>query len=383
MKPINAIMIVCFLCSLFLAGCNPNSADKPGSSVNQPELETTAQLPSETLTPTATFTQTPSPTAVPTVFGGYKITQHVAYKCDKISICISTLDGQNKVNITEGLSSDPSYGIHSWSPDGKWLLFYSLSRFWLYSIDGSIVKPAYEIKNNSVSSSTYQVSWKPNGSGFVTKCPDSSDSFSGMVDLCFYDLQASSLQKLGISGSKPLYAPDGSSLAYMDISGDKLGFSFKLMQLKNGESAPTEVLTLPEGSQFMEGNYLWEPNGQHFLYAVGKRLFSVSTDGSNNIELAKADTEINLWPAIFSPDGNYLLFLMGMGTAEPMQNGAFNVKQRTLISRDICGLRWTKDNKWIGEINDELYQIDPDSGKTSPIEDADWLNLEGWVVQPE
>ncbi len=374
-----AILVLVF--SLFLSGCGAGQVYE--SRTTQPPTNTATQSPTPTPSPS------PNPTTVPTVFGGYKADRLFIVDCEGNNICLSSIDGNTKINLTNGRFSNIEnlyMFIKGWSLDGKWLQYFiggddceKECGLWTAKVDGSEERqliPSVGFSDwNDFANFNYGIDWSPDNSKFLfnirnSKIGDPIENYEiGIINISDF-----SMHPTNHFGFDPQFSPDGKSYAYLSINLPYMN----LYVVSEDRSEPFLVSSYFFSNPVNQGgNFLWEAGGNALLYSEGNQVYKINIDGTGKELIVDLDKRIDLDSGGPSPDGAYLSFRYGSHGNGAFQAGIIDIQNKKAIIIPKDGrLFWTPDNQLILLDLDtsEYFLTNPANGELTLIDVEDWFS---------
>jgi len=354
------------LIAIFLSACNGQLTTEPTATISPSSTLPPTTLP--TATTTATATVTPTETTIPQpgtlAFASCseskcaiysidndgsvltKLTSDMVYifnplwspdstkivfsacptgniQCSDGNFDIFTIsfDGSQLVNLTNNPSEDRN---PDWSPDGKKIVFNSnrSGNHEIYSInaDGTELK---RLTNNT--RDDMDPKWSPNGSRIVYETTKNLSTGGWYYEICVMNSDGTEQKEL-IEGVSPLWAPDGTHIAFSGAD-DNISDIFMIEPdgtgLKNLINNPTD-----------EFDFSWSPDSKLIAFATNRDynaeiyILCVDCEGNQQINITNSDT--NDQKPSWSPDGTQIAFLsedtLCVMNADGSQKMCFDIK---------------------------------------------------------
>jgi len=258
------------------------------------------QLPISALTPTATSTITPAPTAI----GGGLI---AFVKPADFNICFIRVDGAN-LNCLDIKGNEPD-----WSPDGNRLIFHSIrdenSGLYVTNADGTnIIRLTY---NSDVELDRHP-NWSPDGKHIVFT------SIDGFIYVMNTD-GTNTTRLTGVLCNFPAWSPDGKRIAVSGTNAffinDSSSCNISGIYLMDADGSNKTLLT-----KLASGNVrdiAWSPDGKHIAFTSNLDapptadsfyydIYLMNSDGTNIIRLTQDGQ--GGYDLTWSPDGRHIAF---------------------------------------------------------------------------
>lgn len=212
-------------------------------------------------------------------------------------------------NFSRRQTASNIYGEHSWSPDGKQIVFTtsppesSGQNIELFVRDISNVE---SLQLTNLSANVGHPSWSPNGKEIVF---ESYDRVSTTFRLYKINVDGSGLTQLAeqmeINNRWPKWSPDGDKIAFLHANDVNQSFSLWIM---NADGTEPKLIFAPppgESKSLAAGvrSFSWAPDGNQLVFASGHEgscttvsldaisttcdeyLYKVNVDGSNLTKL--------------------------------------------------------------------------------------------------
>lgn len=293
-------------------------------------LPTATNAPTETLlpllpTPTYAYpTLTPVPTDIPYPTASVVKANAVAFissEKEGYSLWVANVDGSGEKKLVDIIHNyDWAYDQKlQWSPDGRWIIYFSQDKLWIVSRDGLVNRSLLSLPDKSVGYLIIYV-WSPDSSKIAylealsenstvtpnvttpTPGPYTSPYLVGMIDIATGNV--SELSSFEANAGIPVlsWSPNGRTLLFIK------DFSLVLFDV----AARKVVKTIKRGCG-LERGLSWSPNGKWFSYTDnGVGGFNPTWICVNNVtgdlihEIYVDSTSFN---PIWDKTGNYLYFL--------------------------------------------------------------------------
>jgi Tol biopolymer transport system component len=203
--------------------------------------------------------------------------------CRAGDVFIINEDGTGETPVLTGMTADYT----SWSPDGRLIAFRSAvsgNKAYVVRPDGSGLAcvsgphtditsvtwdPAGRIVYTTASGNIFFANLA--GNEVLSLCaggalnpsisPDESMFAYGTVNYSIYSLQPCSLLQASMPGSNPTWSPDGTRLAYIDISG--------LLHFLSGQPPFADM----GPSSINASSFSWSPDGQKIVYEYSGSIY--------------------------------------------------------------------------------------------------------------
>jgi len=292
-----------------------------------PLVLATCVAPSEPTVPSA-GSSTPSPSAVVSPLSGRWILFHSDPAGDS-RLSLMHPDGSALTLLTDAVAGHP-FGV--WSPDGSRVAFLSGSFgqgvLHVVSADGA--------HRTTVTDMAVSLpDWSPDGAGLVFEAVEGG-IYTARPD-------GSELRRIADEGAGPVWAPDGSRIAFFARS--EQGFDVFGM---NADGSEVTRLTRAHGDDVSPA---WSPDGRRIAFVSDRDgdsdLYVVDTDGSHERRLTDdaAPDEAFEW----SPDGTRIVYVSYRGGADPGSIGIGNAEVFVVGVRDGRIRNLSRDPSWDGD----------------------------------
>lgn len=313
---------------VLLAACGPGAATQ---AVN-PTMETAFPI-RVSVTPTQTDIPSSIPlfqlptiagpvysTAIPYPTSSAVQANAVAFieRDSETSLWLSNVDGSGEkklVDITENKSSVKDL-LLQWSPDGKWIGYFSGDELWIISRDGSVKREVLSFPN------LYTYIWSPDSSkiAYEQTKPRSVDTQDpppitvGIIDLATGKVSEISTHRpydpMPIS-----WSPDGRYLLFFK------DFAFNVFEV-NTHKVVQEIKTV--GTDCSGGWNTWSTNSKWFFHSYhGNGRYSINwicvsslADGSTR----KLEVDGRTCGAVWDKTGNFLYFTAAKSNPDDLAN---------------------------------------------------------------
>lgn len=203
------------------------------------------------------------------------------------------MDGTGLRRLThEGVNARPA-----WSPDGRRIAFVrsganSVGDIYLMDADGS------RVVRRTVGSNFWSVAWSPDSRRLAVS---TEGLYESDVWILSADPDGSSPVHVLTNARSPAWSPDGSTIAYVQTSGDD---GYDALAVANADGTNARPITAPEGGRY---GLSWSPDGQRLASSkcdAGRcDLFVMNADGSGMRRLTADGT---VQEAAWSPDGAWI-----------------------------------------------------------------------------
>jgi len=255
----------------------------------------------------------------------------------RAAIFVSDADGRNPVRLTHGVwDASPL-----WSPDGRWIAYYSDDNADIWVVPGTGGEPR---QLTSGPARDAPLRWLPDGSGIVF-----IRLGAGGVQTLVAPLDSGAPRPLvtGVTGNVYGFpSPDGSKVAYVLIRGGR-----STLWVRDSVDGPARQLTT-DGFENARLQRMWSPDGKSLLYTSGRT-------GTTDLWVADVETGAlrqltddihNDMGGMWSPDGRWVLFASDRGGqwdewVVPAAGGpARRVTDDIAVERNII---WGRDGRTI------------------------------------
>ena len=205
-------------------------------------------------------------------------------------------EGQNPTRLTNNTATDFQ---HSWSPDGKHLVYASNQdgNYEIYRVD---VDGSNRLRLTNDSASDTSPSWSPDGQKIVFA---TTRHGSTNAEIYVMNSDGSNLVRLtdnSTNDGSPTWSPDGTKIAYVN------GGVLSIMDADG--SNPNPITSRPEVYVY---EFQWSPNGNQIAFrgetsTFNQEIYVVQVNGSGLTNLSQS-TYADLYPR-WSPDGFKLAY---------------------------------------------------------------------------
>jgi hypothetical protein len=185
---------------------------------------------------------------------GKRVMYVASLPSNKVELCVSDIDGGNKVKIATGDNGQESLLTLNWAPDNFHLSFSQGSKVYIVGADGSGLRQLPSMGDNAISNAV----WSPDQKSVYVSAQGGADN-----SIWKWTGDGSNPEKL-IEKCGYLFDvhPDGNYLLAIHTSGENTGiYEASIPERKC-------VLLLPNVTTF---GAIFAPDGKSFLYAVSSR----------------------------------------------------------------------------------------------------------------
>ncbi len=297
--------------------------------VTQPPTDIPTPTLLTTFTPNPLFTITPSPTAVPPYPTASVVKANaVAFIArDNInpldtSLWVANVDGSGEKKLVDIIYNKDSYdypqeGVQ-WSPDGKWISYFSQDKLWAVSRDGLTKKSLLSLPVKSVAY-LIRYAWSPDSSKIAylelsyskptitpTLRPQGGDGIAiylvGIIDVATENVSELPLFEANAGIPILLWSPNGRDLLFIK------DYSLVLFDV----AANKIVKSIKRGCG-LERGLSWSPNGRWFSYTDngvgGFNATWICVNSATGGLLHKIYVDSTSFNPIWDKTGNYIYFL--------------------------------------------------------------------------
>jgi Tol biopolymer transport system component len=318
------IILSFFILIFLLAACGQ------GTAAPAPVTHTLVmtQPPTDIPTQTATTyfmplgpTSPPSPTAMPPYPTASTVKENaVAFIAEK-ALWIANVDGSGERKLVDVMRNEDSVynRMLQWSPNGKWISYFSQDKLWVVSRDGLINSSLLSLPDKSVAY-LIRYAWSPDSSKIAylelsyhkpavtpTPRPEGGDSgiasyLVGMIDIATGNV--SELSSFEANAGIPilLWSPNGRDLLFIK------DYSLVLFDVTTNKI----VKTIKRGCG-LERDLSWSPNGRWFSYTDngvgGFNTTWICVNGPTSSSIQKIFVDSTSHNPVWDKTGNYLYFL--------------------------------------------------------------------------
>ena len=280
----------------------------------QTVIPTNIIYPTLTPAPVATAisypTATPLPTEIPYPTASVVNTNAVAFierdNENHLSLWVVNVDGSGERKLVD-LTPNRSWvydQLLQWSPDGKWISYYSKDDLWIISPDGLTNKKILSFPD------LYIHMWSPDSSkiAYIQKATSGpvAQIVIGILDLVTEKvLEISSHQA---PDPMPLsWSPDGKYILFAK------DFSYSLYEVDTGKIAEEIEPGGMDMGCWVDWN-IWSPNSKWFFYIQhgnGSYNMWICLSGLNGMTWRIEDVGVVVSPPVWDKNGKFLYFVVG------------------------------------------------------------------------
>jgi Tol biopolymer transport system component len=275
----------------------PTPGADAGTTPTKVAFAVATETPARAAAPTSTATTSAPRPAAPTGKIAYSISTTPDDDPQFRSIWVANADGTNaRTLITYAWS--PVF-----SPDGKQIAYYGKPRsapegMYVANADGG--NPVLAL--NDATACCFN--WSRDGAWIVYTDSTVKTRPGGPIKLLKMDGLYKTITDLKVTGSNPVFSPDGKLIAYS--GGEPNTTTLGIMVAPTDGSGAARVLTRDNG-----GNPHWSPDGRHIVYQAPsddqhRQVFVVNADGSGRRRLTNGRGN-DIQP-IYSRDGNLIFY---------------------------------------------------------------------------
>jgi len=313
------VLLTLGLFASLAVGCN-------AASVSPTPLPTVTSMPSQTAT-VIPVTSSPSamptlqvlelPTGIPYPTASTVKANAVAFierdRAGQLSLWVANVDGSGERKLTD-ITHNKNWvydQMFQWSPDGKWISYFSKDDLWIVSPDGLTNKRVLSFPN------LYTYVWSPDGSKIAyenivsheqTETPSPGpESGKVPVNIGIIDLITGETAILSSHDSNIfmplLWSPDGKYLLFVK------GFSFVFFDLAN-----QKVIQEIERGCGAWKDITWSPNSKWFYHidnGSGYYNMWICVSGLNGTSWRIEDVGVVITPPVWDKTGRFLYFVVG------------------------------------------------------------------------
>lgn len=318
-----------FILVFLLTSCGQESVTSAPVTQTSTTTQQQTATPSATLLalsplPTVSFglpSSTPYPTAIPYPTAETINANAVAFIAEN-ALWVANVDGSGERKLVDIIYNKDSYypqeGVQ-WSPDGKWISYFSEDKLWAVSRDGLTKKNLLSLPDKSVANLIRYV-WSPDGSKIAylelsflkptitpTPRPEGGESglapyFVGIIDIATGNISELSPFEANAGIPTLSWSPNGRDLLFIK------DYSLVMFDV----AANKIVKTIKRGCG-LERGLSWSPNGRWFSYTDnGVGGFNATWICVNNVlgdQIQKIYEDSTSFNPVWDKTGNYIYFL--------------------------------------------------------------------------
>lgn len=269
----------------------------------------------------------------------------------------SLLEAEQLVDIQAMTSDSVDILYHSWSPDGKQIVFETYNKnndiwaIWVMDVEKKELKRLTGLEGQDS-----QPMWNPDGKQIIFV-----SSRTGSGDIWIMNNDGSNQKQLtkNIDGSKwnPAWSPDGKKISFVLIRTDNV----EIWTMNSDGGNQKELINN------LNGNHepMWSPDGKKISFQVVplEEFWIVNSDGNKEIPLTKIQGVI-VSKVFWLPDGNRILYknesnLFPYNSIWTVDSNGSNRRRLTADNEDILDFSLSSDGKNIAYIiGEDIWTMD-------------------------
>lgn len=319
------IIEILFLIGLLGSSCSVLDSPSPVQTTTPAFTITPSIIPASILLPT--FALVTHPTSIPYPTAS-KINENAIAFIAENSLWIANVDGSGErklVDIQNNESWTSSY-LLTWSPDGKWIGYISGNDLWVISPDGLTNRKAIEVSEVDNKNRIRSYSWSPDGSEIAYVQTTEGKSIPRLLNLGTGNVSNLPISTNQLSLS---WSPDGqyillntyTSLTIFEVATGKIRLKIRLYGYNH---CPIE-----------HGGLTWSSNSKwlyHPVFANGTYALGICLSGLDGSSWPVEDVGYIISRPVWNKTGDYLYLVVG---EMDLDNGPNWFKYQRLVRYDV------------------------------------------------